>query len=309
MHAMSSKVASYRVACFIIVMAATAMAQSSFTDLGISGGSGIVIVPTTSVAPSSQLRVNMGRVDFLRSGSKGYNVISVLGGFSTHLETFISMQSEQVGSVRSNISCGIGGKLLLPFRIPAVGTLAIYAETNSSPYSAGDGILPMNINRFCLIAGKPFGIVSPVIIAGAVSQEGARGYQPMAAIGGTIPLGSQFKLGVEGAYNHFGKREKQGMLTGMVRIFSNVSLQAGGGFIHSEPVSSWLFSAGLSFTTADLDLAPKQISPAKNIVPSFEEMEKISDEEKKIGQSAPPAPPDVIGEKPDKQENKNDRNE
>lgn len=283
-------------------MATVATAQTTFTDLGISGGSSIVIAPTISVAPSSQLRVNMGRVDFLRSGMKGYNVYSLHGGFSTNLEMFISMYSEQTGAINSDGSYGIGGKLLLPFRIPAIGNLAIWGETISSPSSSNNGIFPQNITRFYIIGGKSIGSFNPIIIAGAMNVN--HKYLPIAALGGTIPLSSKFKIGGEGIYNYFGKREKQGMLTGMMRIFSNISIQVAGGYIHSKPMSSWIFSAGLSLATADLNLSPKPQAAPKVIVPSFEDMEKMSIEEKGIGQSVVPIPPDQEENKPETPEDK-----
>jgi hypothetical protein len=302
---MSSKVNTYRTFCLLFALATIATAQTTFTDLGISGGSSIVIAPTISIAPSSQLRVNMGRVEFLRSGVKGYNVFSFHGGFSTNLETFISMYSEQTGTINSDVSYGIGGKLLLPFRIPAIGNLAIWGETISSSFSSDNGIFPQNITRFYIIGGKSIGSFNPIIIVGAMNIN--HKYLPVAAVGGTFPLSSEFKIGGEGVYNYFGKREKQGMLTGMMRIFSNISVQVSGGYIHSKPISSWIFSAGLSLATADLNLSPKPQAAPKVIVPSFEDMEKMSVEEKGIGQAVPPVPPEQEEKKPELPDDK--RNE
>ncbi|MBA4312368.1 MAG: hypothetical protein C0417_07035 [Chlorobiaceae bacterium] len=301
---MSSKVNSYRIFCFLFAMASIATAQTTFTDLGISGGSSIVMAPTISVAPTSQLRVHMGRVDFLRGGMKGYNVFGLQGGFSTNLETFISMYSEQTGSINSNVSYGIGGKLLLPFRVPAIGNLALWGETISSTFSSENGMLPQNITRFYIIGGRSIGNFNPIIIAGAMNID--HKYLPIAAVGGTFPLSSEIKIGGEGIYNYFGMREKQGMLTGMMRILSNISVQVSGGYIHSQPMSSWIFSAGLSLATADLNLSPKPQAAPKVIVPSFEEMEKMSMEEKGIGQTVPPVPPEQEEKKPETPEDKKD---
>ena len=283
-------------------MATFATAQTTFTDLGISGGSSIVIVPTISIAPSSQLRVNMGRVDFLRSGMKGYNVFSLHGGFSTNLETFISMYSEQTGAISSDVSYGIGGKFLLPVSIPAIGNLAVWCETISSPFTSQKGLFPKNITRFFFISGRSIGSFNPILIAGAMNIN--HKYLPVAAVGGTYPLTSEFKIGGEGIYNYFGMREKQGMLSGMVRMFSNISVQMSGGYMYSKPISSWIFSAGLSLATTDLNLSPKPSAAPKVIVPSFEDMEKMSIEEKGIGQTVPPISPEEEGNKPGNPEDK-----
>lgn len=277
-------------------MATIATAQTTFTDLGISGGSSIVIAPTISVAPSSQLRVNMSRVDFLRGGMKGFNVYTLHGGFSTNLEAFISMYSEQTGAISSDVSYGIGGKFLLPFRVPVIGHLAIWCETISSPLSSEKGLFPQNTTRFFFIGGRSIGNFNPIVIAGAMNIN--HKYLPVTAVGGTYPLSSEFKIGGEGIYNYFGMREKQGMLSGMVRIFSNISVQISGGYMHSKPMSSWIFSAGFSLATADLNLSPKPPAALKVVIPSFEDMEKMSTEEKGIGQTIQPIPSEEEVNKP-----------
>lgn len=301
----------YQTILIILILATRVAAQTTFGDLGMAGASGIAMVPTVSVAPPASLRIHAGRMEFMNSGLFGYNIFGFQAGLSTNLETYITINSEQTGSISSLFSYTLGGKLLLPFHVPVVSSVALVCETSSSADDLQSGFIPRNQSKVSAIVNPAFGKVNPVIFFGSMKVNKA--FLPIAGIGASYPFGESIKLGSEVYYNYYGMREQQGLISVGMKVFSNIGLQINGGYLNSEKISSWIISGGVSLATADFNLYPKLKTPPKAVVPSFEEMEQISTQEKGIGGLTIPPLPEQSDKTSDRQqeqtkENKDDPN-
>jgi len=246
-------------------------------------GSGIVFAPATAVAPRAQFRIQVGRFDYLRQNLFGFNVVELNGGLSSHLEAYIKLYAEQTGVLASSSSLGVGAKLRMPFRIPVVDDAAVWAESVSSPQIDSLTTLPQNIIRTGIISGFKFWNFQSTLFAGFSKMQST--IEPIGGAGIILPVNNSARIGGELFYNYFGRKDIQGLFTGSVRIFSNVSIQLSAGYTSSKELSSWLMTGGLSIATADLDFHPKTAPPPPPTVPSIEEMEKLSLQDKGIGQT------------------------
>ncbi len=281
MYAMSSKVKTYYQIVLIVCATYSAAAQH-FNDQGMMSGTGVVFVPTTGIAPVAQFRVQLGRVEYLRKNLRGLNVFELNGGLSTNLEGYIKLYSEQTGTIVSATSFGIGGKFQMPFKLPLVEHLALWTESISSQKIDSAATFSQNILRGGISTGFRIGNFQPTLFAGIANVK--NNFKPIGGFGILLPLNTSVMIGGELFYNYFYRDDIHESITGIVRLLPNISLQVSSGYTSSAKLKSWIITAGISVSTADLDFTPKAPQQPQMLVPPIEEMEKLSSQEKGIGQ-------------------------
>jgi len=90
------------------------------------------------------------------------------------------------------------------------------------------------------------------------------------------------KLGGEIQYNYYGLDDVSESILILLRVHPNISIQLNPGYLQSSTVASWMFSVGVSVSTASVELTSSDNAMNKKTnVPSFDDLEKQIREEKK----------------------------
>lgn len=266
-----------RLISVILLMHATAGAQM-FTDQGLFNGSGLTVLPTATIAPPMEFRVQGSRVTYFNHGGTGVNVVSLNAGLSSTLEAYVRLTGEQSGAFSSQIAYGFGGKFRIPALIPVVRRLALWVDVTSADQNIGSPIFPTDARRGGVTATFDSNGVHPTVLLGLVTiGEDTR---VLAGAGITIAAGNSIQMGFEFVHGYLGKNSAQIGATSSVRAFPNVSLQASPGYLSAPGVSTWTFSFGISFGTADVDFHQVREDRKSDefILPTIEEIEKQKDE-------------------------------
>lgn len=240
-------------------------------------GNTVVFLPTASTFPASDFKVQMGRLNFINKRSSSLTLVDLTGGLSSNTEFCLKLSLEETGSLSKYSSFGFGGKLILPFDIPLVKGIALWSESILTPLDDSLSYLPQDILRGGVATNFDVLSLETTLLAGITRANNT--VRPLTGIGFLIPATDFLKLGSEVLYNYYGRKETQSIVTGNVRVISNINIQISSGYISSRQFSSWLYSVGISFTTADIDFSPQIETQKQNLVPSFEEIEKQSSQE------------------------------
>jgi hypothetical protein len=265
----------------------------SFGDQGLLSGSGLTLLPTATVAPSSEFRVQYARLNFLREGGRGSNIITLCSGFSESVEGYARLTGEQTGATNSGMAYAVGGKFRVPALFPVIGRLAIWAEKTQSDAVAPRALLPQDAFRVAAVATIDSRGIHPTALLG-VSTIGDQTVL-LAGAGFTLAAGHEVQFGLEAARGYLGERSGQFAASAAIRVFPNVSLHVSPGYQTAPAASTWTISLGISCTTAGIDFQPVAAAPGGNdlIVPSLEEIEK--ELRKPAGadslRNSPPKPP------------------
>ena len=258
-----------------------------FTDQGLFSGSGLTVVPTATVIPSTEFRLQYSRVNYLRSGRTGLNVLGLGAGFSSSLEGYMRVSAEQLGARQSLVAYGFGGKFRLPLLLPVVRRLALWAEATTSDQYNSSALYPTDAVRGGVTATFDSNGIHPTIFLGiAKVQNKAR---PLVGAAVTMAAGNYAQLGLEFVHGYLGLNSAQAAATASLRIFSNISLHASPGYQSMAGVSTWIVSVGISCTTSDIDFHPLIEEKKENgfILPSIEEIEREGKLEPSGGGSTP----------------------
>jgi hypothetical protein len=273
---MSSKVITY---IFILLVFNRFVALGQVEDgKTFSCGNNVAFMPTASTFPYSNFKVQTGRLNFISKPISGLSNFELTAGLSSNTEFYLKLLLEASGSLSKYSSFGYGGKLILPFNVPFVRRMALWSESVSTPLEDSMSFLPQNVLRGGLAANFDILNLESTLLVGITKSN--KTVRPLTGIGIMMPASNLLKLGSEVIYNYFGRKEIQGIATGNVRVISNMSIQISAGYLSSRKISSWLYSINVSFTTADIDFFPKNETQQQDIVPSFEEIEKQSSEDK-----------------------------
>ncbi len=245
-----------------------------FTDQGLFSGSGLTVVPTATVVPASEFRLQYSRVDYLRGERGGMNVIGLSAGFSSSVEGYMRVSGEQLGGPQSQVAYGFGGKFRLPVLVPVVRRLALWAEATASDQYYRSALYPADAFRGGVTATFDSNGIHPTLLIGVTSvQEQTR---PLVGAGVTMAAGNHTQVGMEFVHGYLGLNSAQAAATASFRVFPNISLHASPGYLSMAGVSTWTISFGISCTTTDVDFHPVYEDKTGNefILPSIEEMEK-----------------------------------
>lgn len=254
-----------------------------FSDPGMMSGSGLTVIPTSTIAPPMEYRVQLMRMNYLRKNSRGMNLLSLTAGLSTTLEGYIRFSSEQSGTFTSQIAYGFGGKFSIPVLLPVVRRMALWTEVTSTDQTVTSAIFPSDAFRAGAIATLDSNGIYPSLLVG-ISRVGT-GSDILLGAGVMIAAGNKKQIGFEIVHGYLGHRSFQITSSASMRVFRNIALQVCPGYLTAPSGSTWTISLGLSFSTTDIDFHPvaEEIKGDEFILPSIEELER----QEKKGQPAP----------------------
>lgn len=268
----------------ICVLIAVGSAQGQvFTDQGMLSGSGLMIVPTATISPMSEMQVQFSHLGIFQGDKTGLNIFSLNCGFSSCLEGYARLTSEQLRTVSPEISYSFGGKFRFPRVIPVLQRIAIWGETTTSDMAeqAKQGLFPIEATRAGITASLDSIMVHPTFFVGITNVKGD--VWPLLGGGMTIALSHTAQMGFEVVRGYFTMRGTDAVVTGSLRIFSNTSIHLSPGYLSDGSTKSWMLSAGISLTTVDVDYHPEKVIKDLNgeyTLPTIEDMEKQPKQEK-----------------------------
>lgn len=266
----------FKILILLALVNSASVQSQNFTDQGVSSGSSIILLPTGSIAPASNFRVQFHHFTFFKNHS--FNSIDVTGGFSSHLELYVKYATEINGHVLPASVTGFGGKFQFPFEIPFIYRAAIWAEKINSAASDEMVLFPADMTRFGVVASVYTNAIEPTVFLGLNKID--KGTRFLGSVGSTYSISRDYKLGLEFTYGYFGNHDYTSLLSLTSRIFSNIGLQVTGGYIAGTTVKSWTVSAGISLTTGVIDFSPRKEQEIRQTVPSFDDIMKSLDENK-----------------------------
>lgn len=266
---------SYCLATVLFLIIGSSEAQL-FTDQGLLSGSGLTVLPTATIAPSMEWRLQYSRVNYLKSSTTGMNIATLSAGLSSTLEAYLRFTGEQSGTFSSQLAHGFGGKFRFPGLVPVVRRLAIWADVTSTDQAISSALFPSDAFRTAVTATFDSNGVHPTALIG-VARIGDVSHVLFGG-GVTIATGNSSQVGFEFVHGYMGKNSDQLVASGSMRVFPNVSFHASPGYLSTSTVSTWTISFGISCSTSDIDFHPVLEEKRENdfILPTIEEIEKES---------------------------------
>jgi hypothetical protein len=264
----------------LLIYAVGVCAQPS-NDLGMMGGSGITFTPTTAITPESHFRLDATRTSFHRSEAKGMNSVSLTSGLSPNMEFTVKFQSVQAGTSLSPSFVGFGGKFLLPFYFPFDSRAAVWVDFVSTPGENTTSFVPSAVYRGVLVV-QPALLrkLNGNILLGMTEAENLK--QLAVGFNSSRTLSELLKVGGEFQYNYYGRHDLQESVLLLLRVHPNACIQLSPGYMHSSVMSSWMISAGVSFSTTSIELSTTdRVKEKATDIPSFDDLEKQIHGEKK----------------------------
>lgn len=245
-----------------------------FTDQGIGSGSSIILLPTGSIAPIANFRIQFHHFTFFKKHS--LNSFDITTGLSSHMEFYIKYAAELNQKFMPATITGFGGKFQFPFHIPYIYRSAIWAEYVNSAAFDKFVLFPSNQARFGIVTSLYTNSFEPTVFIGVNKLQSNTRF--LGSLGSTFSVNKKIKLGLEFTYGYFGNHDFTSLMSITYRIFSNLSTQITGGYIVATSLKSYTASAGISLTTGEIDFSPRSEIEVKQIVPSFDEIMKSIEE-------------------------------
>jgi hypothetical protein len=265
----------------MLLLAMSGSNAQLFTDQGVFSGSGLTVLPTATVIPAAEFRVQYTHYNNFNRDRFGTDVIGFGTGLSTSLEGYARVSSEQVGKIAPQLAYGFGGKFRFPMMIPTIRRLAIWGEATSSEMNPASTLYPSDAVRGGVLATFDSNGIHPTLLLGISRMEGKT--LPLIGAGVTYALSNESQLGLELMHGYLMKNSFQAIFSASTRIFPNVSIQLAPGFVSTSTTSTWMISAGISCSTADIDFHPvtEEVVLEEYQLPSIEDLEKQSSQENK----------------------------
>jgi len=262
------------ISIIVVVFSFSTMSAQEFTDQGMFSGSGLTIIPTATIAPPSEFRLQYSRMDLPERLHSGINIVSLSTGFSSNVEGYSRFTSEQAGTAVSQETYGFGLKLHVPVDVPVLRRLAFWVERTISDRSDPAALFPTDALRTGAIATLDSNGIRPTLFVGVSSLNSH--VDPLFGAGVTIAASHNAQIGFEAMNGYFGRKSFQVVATGSVRFFSNMSIQASPGYLSTPGVSSWTISLGISCSTTDIDFHQvfQEQKSDEITLPSIEDIEK-----------------------------------
>ena len=266
----------------LTVLGVSAGAAQSFGELGMMSGTGLTLMPSTTIAPASQFRVQFGRISLMDGGGRGVNMFEFSGGLSQMIEGYFRMTDEQQDQLQSLAGFSAGGKITLPFALPVLRQVALWGESSTTDQLDNSEFNPVRISRAAFVCTPISDGFKPTILMGFTKKTDETSSYPYVAAGLLVSVSHSVELGGECLSGYSGIGSRDFVLSSSFRLLPFVSMQVSPGYTSVAAKSSWLVSAGLSFNTADIDFKPP-IGVGNNQqfqLPSLEEIEKETKQEK-----------------------------
>jgi hypothetical protein len=261
---------------FVLALVACCAAPAqTITDQGLLSGSGMSFLPTASLVPLTEFRVQTSRVGYLSGGRSGFTVFGLGVGISTHIEGYLRATAEQTGVNQSQIAYAFGAKARIPVPFPVLRRAALWAERSSSEQFQSGNIFSPEATRIGVLATSDSNGIHPTVLLGFTSIRNLT--RPLVGAGVTIAAGSESQVSLEVMHGYFGRKSVVAAAGISHRFFSNVSLNVTPGYLTTPSASTWMISAGISVTTTGIDfhpaMEPLQEEPEFRL-PTIEEMER-----------------------------------
>jgi len=264
----------------VCVLVPSVLAGQSLIDLGMMGGSGVVLGPSAVINPASQFRLDVVRLSFLHKGSMNLTGTNITTGFSPNLEFFAKFQAGETGSELSQAFVGFGGKYLLPLAVPVLDRVALWSEIMSTENGDTAVFYPAEVTRGAMVFQPvPIDGIRTNILLGMTKTDDQTRF--LGGVNSSWVVAPSIKLGAEFVYGYYGAADAQELITVAVRAFSKLCIQVSPGYLHSPDHSSWMLMTGISFSTTDIEFIPKPKEKEIFIVPPIEEMEQKPNQEPK----------------------------
>jgi hypothetical protein len=237
-------------------------------------GSGLTVLPTATIAPPTEFRVQLARMDYLKSGYGGANVFTMTTGFSPNLEGYARVMGEQLGTYNSQLTYSFGGKFRVPGTLPVVRHLAFWLESTQSDAAQPGVFFPPEGTRAAAVATFDSNGVHPSFLLGYASIYG--GTNVIAGAGLTVAVSHDIQLGAELLHGYLERNSAQIILNGAYRLLPNLSLHVSPGYMSTSAGATPTVSLGISCTTAGIDFHPAQVEQKTDdyIMPSIDDIEK-----------------------------------
>lgn len=263
----------FRLLALSLLLPAAATAQT-FTDQGLLSGSGMSILPTVSIVPPTEFRLQISRLGFLTGSNRGMNVIGLGIGLSTAIEAYVRVTGEQVGLNQSQIVYGLGGKIRVPLLLPVVRRAAIWGERTTSDQNLPANVFTPEALRGGILVTADSNGIHPTFLVG-VTRIGDL-TRPLVGAGMTIAAGSSSQVSVELVHGYLGRKSFMAAGTFTHRPFRNIAFHVSPGYLTTPSASTWTLSLGFSLATADIDFHPadEALPSDEFILPSIEELER-----------------------------------
>jgi hypothetical protein len=249
-----------------------------FSEQGMMSGTGLTFLPTVAITPNANFRVHFGRMQ-LTNERRGINVMTMSGGFSSHLEAYLKLSAEQqTQSPFSILSFGFGGKFRIPITLPFVEKIAVWYESSMSEDIRRSEMYPPNITRSGAIVSLDMNTFRIVSLFGACQYK--NNVNPLLGGGIVIPVFPSLHLGIEYLRGYSQQSSQLVVANVATKIFSNVGFYINPGYIQLPSRTLWSIVAGFSLTSAEINFLPVTNGNGNGIkIPTIEELEKISQEE------------------------------
>jgi hypothetical protein len=281
---MSRQVNILAIIALALVLGSTGFAQSAayfvptYTQLGMMSGSGLVFTPSTISSPAAQFRLQLGRISLGQDASRGVNVVALSAGLSSFLEGYLKYTGEQVGSVQSNGTIGIGAKFTIPYVFPVIRMISLWGESSTNPSDDHSFLYPSNISRGAVIITPAWNGYRPSLLVGATRRSDGT-IEAMEGGSFVVTTSRSLQWGIEYLHGYNGTSTHHAMFSCVVRPFPYASINAGPGYVSSPLVSGWLWSVGISVNSSDINFKPVQERATNQYkLPTIEEMEKGTNE-------------------------------
>ena len=189
-----------------------------FSEQGMMSGTGLMIMPTATTVPSSELQVQYSRVNVLNNTPTNLNVFGFNCGFSNALEGYARLTGEDLQTVSSQVAYAFGGKIRYPGQPPIVDRLAFWFESTISDMNdkPRQTVFPVRANRGALTSSLDFDKGYPAVMLGASQINSS--VSLLAGAGSLHSFGHSAQMGFEFVYGYYGKDSYHTSVEGSIRI-------------------------------------------------------------------------------------------
>ena len=269
MREMSSNV---RTVLILFVSVCSLASGQGPDDLGTGGCSAIASLPTCSVVPSAGFRIQSADVFYanLRNGHTPGIGFSV--GLSSHMELFSQSVVRHFNSDDQYAPLIVGGKFVLPFRIPGTDNAALWLESiSSAPESADMPMYRYTVRGGLIAEHEAMGMPFTLLLGAARNRESVN---PLLGLGCTYTIVNALKFGAETV---FGDLEKNGISNNVslsMILIPNLALKGVVGYTAGRNYSGLTGGLGITTSATDLHFIAAEKPAEQPAVPSFDEVEQ-----------------------------------
>lgn len=270
---------SLKIFSMILIVFTQDLSSQEVSDIGISGGNTIVLLPSISTSPISEFRFQMNHEYFTSSSLEGLTSLSLTSGFSLNLELYFKASTEDRINTIPLRRIGYGAKLILPFIIDIINQPAVWFESVNGVNNIDNSLFQPKVTHIAAVFNPSIEYLSPTILLGITSTNISDNFFIGAGMAKTIS--DNFRIGSELTHNYYGINDLRGAVLLNTRVFQNLGIQLMSAYITSKSISSWSVSLGFVVSTSEINFFPKvEETNGNKLVPDFDDLMKSLDDEK-----------------------------